>query len=96
VILQAKAFKVTAVLESAAVAGLNVPGNQPKMSLRISVSGRTLRTELVCKSLRKVQAQISEHSPDAVAVVLQGKLEGESLLEAGITAQIKTPKPATA
>ncbi len=50
-----------------------------KASSRVSsAADRPLRTKLMSKSLRKVQAQISEHGPDGVVVVLQGKMEGGS------------------
>jgi hypothetical protein len=40
-------------------------------------------------------ATIAEHGAEAVAVVLQGKLgDGDVVEEAGITVQVKEPKPA--
>jgi hypothetical protein len=46
------------------------------------------------KSLRKAVSTIREHGIENVAVVLQCKLEaGDVLAEAGLAAQIKTPKP---
>ena len=47
------------------------------------------------KTLRRVLKTISEHGPEKVAVILQGKLEaGDVVAEAGITAQPKPPKDA--
>jgi hypothetical protein len=90
--LQAKAFKLTAVIEAATVASLNIPNGQPRLSLRIAAAGRTLKVDLAAKSLRKVQAALTEAGPDGLTVIVQGKLEGDKLLEAGIAAQPRTPK----
>jgi hypothetical protein len=94
--LEAKALKVTTVLDPAAVAALTVPNGQPRITLRISVAGRTLSADVNAKSLRRCITGIGAAEPGGVAVVLQGRLEGETIREAGIVAQPKTPKPAVA
>jgi len=91
-----KALKVTAVLDPAAVASITVPNGQPKFTLRITAAGRTYAADLNAKSLRRCIAAIGEAGPDGAAVILQGKLNGDTILEAGIVAQPKTPKPAAA
>ena len=91
--LEAKAIKATVVLDPAAVAKIEVPNGQPKFPLRVAVAGRTLIAELNAKSLRRCIATIGATGPDGVAVVLQGKLEDDKLVEAGIVAQPKAPKP---
>ena len=46
------------------------------------------------KSVRKAAATVAEHGPDMVAVILQGTLMlDNTLAEAGLVAQVKTPKP---
>jgi hypothetical protein len=95
--LTAKTMKATVVLDAAEMAGLTVPNGAKTFPITVAVAGRTLRAELNPKTLRKCLTQIAEAGPDGVALVLQGKLEaGDVLAEAGLTAQIKTPKPAAA
>ena len=55
-----------------------------------------LTADLNAKSLRRCIATIGEAGPDDVAVILQGKLEGNAVVEAGIVAQPKAPKAAAA
>jgi hypothetical protein len=57
-----------------------------------SALAKTLIADLNAKSLRRCIATIGASGPDGVAVVPQGKLEGDKLVEAGIVAQPKTPK----
>jgi len=95
--LAAKAIKVTLVVESAGVLEIPLRDGAPPPAVAIVAAGRTLRATLNAKSLRRVQAAIREAGPEAVAVVIQGKLgAGDEVLEAGIVAQPKTPKPAEA
>jgi hypothetical protein len=91
-VLQAKAFKITAVIEAEAIASLNIPNAQPRLPLRIATASRTFRVELAAKSLRKVQAALAAAGPDGLTIIVQGRLEGEHLLDAGIAAQPRTPK----
>jgi hypothetical protein len=91
--LQSRAVKATVVLDPAALVGVEVPNGLAKVTLCILAGGRTITAEVNAKSLRRCVATIAENGPDGVAVVLQGKLEADdTLLEAGIAAQPKTPK----
>src|SRR3954452_17160942 len=94
--IETKALKVSAILDPAAVASITVPNGHPKFSLRITAGGRTYTADVNAKSLRRCIAAIGEAGPDGAAVILQGKLNGDTILEAGIVAQPKTPKPAAA
>jgi len=94
--LKAKALKVSMVLDPAAAAALTMPNRQPRITLRISVAGRTLSADVNAKSLRRCIAAIGAAEPGGVAVALQGRLEGDAVLETGIVAQPKTPKPVAA
>jgi ribosomal protein S3 len=51
--------------------------------------------DINAKSVRKAAATIGEHGPDGVAVIIQGKLVGDTIAEAGIVAQPKV-RPQTA
>jgi hypothetical protein len=94
--LTAKTLKATVLLDPAELAGLTVPNGAKSFPISVAVAGRTLTVELNPKTLRRCVATIAETGTDGVAVVLQGKLEGDRLAEAGIVAQIKVPKAAAA
>ena len=90
--LLAKSLKCTVVLDPAALAGVVVPNGQAKFQVTIQVGGKMLRAELNSKSVRRCVTTINETGPDAVAVIVQGKLVGEVIEEAGIAATPKQPK----
>jgi ribosomal protein S3 len=94
-ILNARALKCTVVLEPAEVAQLVAPDGKPRVVLAIRLPDRRVSVDLNAKSVRKAVAAIAEHGPDGVAVIVQGKLVGDAITEAGIVAQPKV-KPQTA
>jgi hypothetical protein len=94
--LEARAMKCTLVLDPSVLAGLEVPNGTAKVTLRIKLPDRLLKAVVNAKSLRRCVAAIDAAGPDGVAVVLQGKLQGDELTEAGIAAQPKAPKVAAA
>jgi hypothetical protein len=51
--LEAKALKVTAVLDPATIAGINVPNGTSKFAIKLRVAGRALSVDLNAKSLRR-------------------------------------------
>ena len=69
-----------------------MPNGQAKFAVMIRVAGRTLTADLNAKSLRRAVTAVNATEPSTIAVVIQGRLEGDSILEAGIVAQAKTPK----
>jgi hypothetical protein len=89
--VKAKAFKLTCLLEPDAFAGVDVPNGQPKAMLRVHVGERVVKAEVNAKSLRRVIAQLATGE---FHVIIQGKLEGDVLAEAGIVAQAQVAKPA--
>jgi hypothetical protein len=92
--LTAKAIKTTLVLapEELLTAARSLPEGQ-RVPVRIDAAGRRLTASLNAKSVRKVLATIKESGPDGVAVILQGKLVGDAIEEAGLVAQPRV-KPA--
>jgi hypothetical protein len=91
--LNAKALKVTLVLDAAMVAMIELKNGAPAPPFVIDVGDRKERAQVSAKELRKVLATIAEQGADQVAVILQGKLvAGDVLAEAGLVAQVKTPK----
>jgi hypothetical protein len=87
-----KALKVTAVVDPAVLAGLVVPAGSAQTPVAVEAGGRAVKARLNSKTLRRAIAVIAEHGVDRVAVVVQGRLVGERLEEAGIIAQPKTPR----
>jgi hypothetical protein len=92
-ILNARALKCTIVLDPAEVAQIAAPDGKPRVVIDIRLPDRRISADLNAKSVRKALAAISEHGPDSVAVIIQGKLVGDTIAEAGIVAQLKV-KPA--
>ena len=90
-----KRSKVSIVLDARAFVGVVVPNGAPRFSILVAVAGKTLKAklDLNAKSARKCCATIAEHGPEGVSVLLQGKLVGDVIEEAGIAAAPKTPKP---
>jgi hypothetical protein len=92
--LKARALKVTLVLDPAAIAGFTVPNGVARVEFVVAVDGRKVTGSFSAKSVRKAVAAIAEHGPEAIALVLQGKLAtGDVIEECGIAAQVKGPKP---
>ena len=92
-----RALQTRLVLDPAAVAAFRVPNGDIRTTITINVAGRTVTADLASKSIRKGAATIGEHGADAVAVVLQGKLQADnSLAEAGLSVQLKAPAVAKA
>jgi hypothetical protein len=89
--LTARAIKVTLVLDGKELAD---PGSPTRVTLQIVAGGRTVTADIAAKSVRKARALITEHGADQVAVLIQGKLDGSVVAEAGLVAQLKTPKVA--
>lgn len=89
-----KSLKATVVLDASEIARLKVGANVSRVALRVEVSGRTVTADLNAKAVRKCIAAIDAAGEVGANVILQGKLEGAAITEAGLIAQPKTPKPA--
>lgn len=87
--LTVRALKVTAVCPADQLAGWDVPAGAPAQDVAIDCNGHVVTAAFKAKTLRKVLFQIAEHGEDQVTVVIQGRLNGSTLTDAGITAQIK-------
>jgi hypothetical protein len=95
-VLNARALKCTIVLDPAEVAEILASDGKPRTVIAIRLPDRRVSADLNAKSVRKAVATISEHGPDGVAVIIQGKLEGDAITEAGIVAQPKVKPQAAA
>jgi hypothetical protein len=94
--LESRALKVTTLLDPAALVGVEVPNGLSKATLRVTVGGRTVMAEVNAKSLRRAVTTITTEGPGNVTLLLQGKLEGNVITEAGIAAQMKAQKAVAA
>jgi hypothetical protein len=86
-------MKVTVVLDPAELAQIVAPDGKPRTVIAIRLPDRRVSVDLNAKSVRRAVAAIGEHGPDGIAVIIQGKLVGDAITEAGIVAQPKA-KPA--
>jgi hypothetical protein len=68
----------------------------PRAVLVVRLPGHTVTVAVAAKSLRRTVAAIAEHGVDGVVCVVQGRLDGSAIVEAGIAAMPKAPKPAPA
>ena len=93
--LSARSLKCTLVLNAAELAAQADPVGA-RVVLAVEVAGRTVTADIAAKALRKAKATIAEHGADQVALILQGKLDGNAVMEAGLVAQPKTPKAGSA
>jgi hypothetical protein len=87
----ARSLKVTVVLDPIEVLHLGYPPG-PRTALHIDVAGRVVSADLNSKTLRKVITTIQDSREVGCAVILQGKLVGERIEEAGLVAQPKVAK----
>jgi hypothetical protein len=90
--LSAKRLKITVVLDAAELNALAAPVGASRLDLKVNLPDRSLVASIATKSLRKAQATIAEHGAGNIALVLQGHLVGNVVAEAGLVAQVKTPK----
>jgi hypothetical protein len=88
-ILNARGIKCTVVLDPTEVAQIVAPDGKPRTVIAIRLPDRRLSADLNAKSVRKAVATISDHGPDGVSVIIQGKLVGDAITEAGIVTQPK-------
>jgi hypothetical protein len=52
--------------------------------------------DIATKSLRKAKSTIAANGAEHVFAMVQGKLKGNEIIECGLVAQVKAPKPVTA
>jgi len=91
-----RALKVTVPLDAAEIMGLPTPDGQARSQLAITCEGRTYTADIATKSLRKAKATITANGVENTFAMVQGKLKGNEIVDCGLVAQVKTPKPAEA
>ena len=90
-VLNARALKCTIVLDPAEVAQIVAADGKPRVVIGIRLPDRRVSADLNAKSVRKALIAV-----DGVAVIIQGKLVGDIITEAGIVAQPKVRPQAAA
>ena len=85
-------LKVVAVIDPAELLDVPVPEGKPRVALTIRLPHGTVIADLAAKSVRRAIAMVREHGPDAVAAIVQGRLVGSEITEAGVMVQPKAPK----
>jgi hypothetical protein len=88
----ARAMKVMVPLDAAMVGALPEP-NQERVELAVNCDGLGYVASISAKSLRKALNTINTNGADAVFVMLQGRLRGNTIIECGLTAQVKAKAP---
>jgi hypothetical protein len=91
--LSARALKITVPLDPAEVRALHIPDNQTRTQLAITCEGKTYLADIATKALRKAKGTIAANRVENVFAMVQGKLKGNEIVECGLVAQVKTPKP---
>ena len=94
--LSARALKVTIPLDAMEVRTLPDPGGQARCLLAITCDGKVYTADIATKSLRKARATIAANGAENVFAMVQGKLKGNEIVDCGLVAQVKTPKPVEA
>jgi hypothetical protein len=85
-------LKVTAVIPPEALLGLEAPNGQPRLVLTIVAGDSRYRVDLAAKSVRRAITAVREHGAENVAAIIQGKLVGDAIAEAGLVVQPRVPK----
>jgi hypothetical protein len=94
--LSARAIKVTLVVDPQRLVGVVVPNGVARVPFAVAVAGnRVIRGQFNAKSARRAIAMLAEHGIDNVAVIIQGKLVGNEIEEAGIAVNVKAAEPAS-
>jgi hypothetical protein len=88
-------LKVTCGLQPQEILKISVPHDKPRVVLTVRLPDRVLTAELAAKSVRKAQQTIRDAGAENVFAMLQGTLIGDAITDAGLVAQVKTPKPTT-
>jgi hypothetical protein len=86
-------LKVTAVLDPAALVDLAVPNGIPRIILHITAGEARYTVDLNAKRARRAIAMIRELGPENVTAIVEGRLVGNAIIEAGLMVQ---PRPAQA
>jgi hypothetical protein len=85
-------LKVVAVLDPAELLDVPVPEGKPRIALTIRLPHGAVFADLAAKSVRRATAMVREHGAENVAAIVQGRLVGSEITEAGVMVQPKVQK----
>jgi hypothetical protein len=85
-------LKVVAVIDPAELLDVPVPDGTPRVELTIRLPDGVVTADLAAKSVRRAIAAVHENGPEAVAAIVQGRLSGYQIMEAGLSVQPKGPR----
>jgi hypothetical protein len=85
-------LKVVAVIDPTELLEIEVPDGKPRFVLTVKLPQSTVTADLAAKSVRRAIAAVREHGPEAVAAIVQGRLSGTQIAEAGLSVQPRGPK----
>jgi hypothetical protein len=92
--LTGRTLKVSTLLDPKEILAVSLPEGVPRCILYIHFEDRglALTADVAAKAVRKAKAVIAEHGIDNVTALLQGKLAGLAIAEAGLVVNAKVPK----
>jgi hypothetical protein len=70
-----------------------VPDGKPRVLLTIRLPQGTVTADLAAKCLRRAIGMVREHGPEGVTAIVQGRLVGSEITDAGLAVQPKVAKP---
>jgi hypothetical protein len=82
-------WKIVCVLNPADVLGITIPSGSPRCPITVRVpdkNGTTYLADLNAKSVRKAQATLTAEGAENVSAIIQGRLDGAQIAEAGLVA----------
>lgn len=86
-------LKVVAVIDPVELLDVPVPDGKPRLALTIRLPEGTVTADLAAKSVRRAIAGVREHGAENVSAIVQGRLIGNQITEAGVMVQPKVSKP---
>jgi hypothetical protein len=92
--LTGRTLKVSTLLDPKELLAVSLPEGVPRCILYIHFEDRglALTADVAAKAVRKAKAMIEEHGIDNVTALLQGKLAGLAIVEAGLVVNARVPK----
>ena len=87
--IMVKAVKVTVPLSPESVLTLAAREGQQRVKFVVNFDGGSLSVDIAAKALRRAQKAISENGGENTFCMIQGRLKGTEIMEAGLVAQAR-------
>jgi len=92
-VIRGRSIKIVVPLDPAEIVTVATPNGVPRLKLRADVAEHKLVVDVAAKSIRRAIGVIREHGADGVTCIIQGRLVGERIDDAGLSAQPKAQEP---